>query len=143
MINRIDPLLPVGAMKTYSAIAPRATHFRPATCEEVGCPHHANGWRTTVDLTTELGIMQAAYIREQSGRRFAEHWEDGLTVFLFEAGQRCFAAHQVPLERDPLLVVRMGDWRGYGPARVHQRPEDWVEDMQASLDNVRDRQERG
>lgn len=140
---RVEPQLPVGAVKTYSALAPLATHWRPATCEEVGCPNWRDGWKTVVNESTELGAAQARYIRSASGRRFTEHREGTAAVFVFEAGQRCFAAHQVPLERDPLLVVRMGDWRAYGPARVHQRPEDWVEDMQASLDNVRDRQERG
>jgi hypothetical protein len=42
-----------------------------------------------------------------------------------------------------MLLVRMGDWRGYGPSKVHVRPGDWIDDMQSSLDKVRDRQERG
>jgi len=140
---RIQPQLPVGAMKTYSAVAPLATHWRDATCEEVDCPHFQHGWRTVVDETTELGRRQAHYIRTSSGRRFTATWDGGVTTFTFEAGQRCFAAHKVPLERDPLFLVRMGDWRGYGPPRAHQLPADWVEDMQSSLDKVRDRQERG
>lgn len=140
---RVEPQLPVGAVKTYTVAAPLATHFRPATCEEVDCAHWRDGWRTVVDESTDLGAAQAAYIRGQSGRRFVEHREGAAAVFVFEPGQRCFAAHQLPLERDPLLIVRMGDWRGYGPARVHRRPEDWVDDMQVSLDKVRDRHERG
>lgn len=140
---RIEPQLPVGAMKTYSVAAPLETHWRDATCEEVGCPNFEHGWMTAVDESTDLGQAQANYIRHGAGRHFVERGTPTHTEFLFEAGQRCFAAHQVPLERDPLLLVRMGDWRGYGPARVHVRPGDWIEDMQESLDKVRDRQERG
>ncbi len=142
---RIEPQLPVGAMKTYSVLAPLATHWRPATCEEVGCPNWRNGWLTVIDESTELGMRQALYIRNSSGRRFVRDPvnSDGPVRYTFEPGQRCFASHQIPLERDPLFLVRMGDWRGYGPSRVHVRPGDWVEDMQESLDKVRDRQERG
>jgi hypothetical protein len=100
---------------------------------------------TAVDESTELGQRQADYIRRQSGRRFqAIRNAAGWTEFTFEAGQRCFAQHKVPLERDPLFLVRLGDWRGFqGPARVHARPGDWVDDMQESLDSVRARHERG
>lgn len=143
---RVDPQLPVGAMKTYSVLQPLATHWRDATCEEAGCPNWRDGWRTVVDTSTDLGRRQADYIRRSGGRRFVEAqcWgASEMIEFTFEAGQRCFAAHRVPLERDPLLLVRMGDWRGYGPTRVHQRPGDWIDDMQTTLDRVRTRQERG
>jgi hypothetical protein len=143
---RVEPALPVEATKTYSVQAPLASHWRDATCEEVDCPNWKHGWKTTVDESTDLGQRQAHYIRRQSGRRYVE-WRDqpwlGGTAFTFEPGQRCFATHQQPLERDPLFLVRQGDWRGYGPTRVHVRPGDWVEDFSESLDKVRDRQERG
>lgn len=141
---RIEPALPVGAVKTYSVVAPLATHWRDATCEEAGCPHFEHGWKTVIDETTDLGRAQGEYLRRRSGRRYSNVFtEGGLTTFIFEAGQRCFTAHKVQLERDPLLLVRPGDWRGYGPARVHQRPEDWIEDMSQTLDRIRSRQERG
>jgi len=140
---RVDPALPVGAVKTYTVSAPLPTHWREATCEEAGCQAYQHGWMTAVDETSDLGQRQAAYIRQHAGRRFAETRTATHTEFTFEPGQRCFAVHQVPLERDPLFLVRMGDWRGYGTTRVHQRPGDWVEDMQENLDRVRARQERG
>jgi hypothetical protein len=143
MINRIEPQLPVGAMQTYSALVPLATHWRDGTCDEVRCDAYLHGWMTAVDEATDLGQRQAHYIRYQAGRRFLEAGNGAFTEFTFEPGQRCFASHKVPLERDPLFLVRMGDWRGYGPTRIHQRPGDWVEDMQESLDKIRDRQERG
>jgi hypothetical protein len=140
---RVEPALPVGATKTYSALAPLATHFRPASCEEVDCGNYLHGWMTAVNEATDLGRRQAHYIRSASGRRFIEAGNGPFTEFTFEPGQRCFATHQQPLERDPVLLVRMGDWRGYGPTRVHVRPGDWIEDMQSTFDKVRDRQERG
>src|SRR5262245_61194764 len=143
MVNRIPPALPVQAMQTYSIRAPLATHWRDATCAEVDCPQHLHGWLTAVDETTELGQAQAGYIRARAGRRYIERRTPTHTEFLFEAGQRCFAPHKVPLEREPLFIVRLGDWRGYGPARVHARADDWIEDMQESLDKIRDARERG
>ena len=143
-LHRLEPALPAAAMQTYAALAPLATHWRPGTCEEAECTYQAGGWVTKVDEATELGQRQAHYIRREAGRRFTEHREAALTVFAFEAGQACFQAHQVPLERDPLLVVRGGDWRGdprSTPARVHTRPEDWIDDMQTSLDATRRRVE--
>jgi len=146
---RITPALPAEQMKTYAVVTPRATHWRPATCSEAGCPNHLNGWKSVIDETTDLGRAQAAYIRERSGRRYTE-WRDqpwlGGTVFTFEAGQECFAQHEVPLERDPLFLVRDGDWRGNPrgtPARVHQRPADWVEDFATHQQRLKDRLERG
>jgi len=143
---RITPALPAEQMKTYAALTPRATHWRPATCSEAGCPNHLLGWKTVVNESTELGAAQARYIRTESGRRFQEHREPMAAVFVFEAGQECFAAHEVPLERDPVFLVRGGDWRGNPrgtPARVHQRPADWVEDFATHQQHIADRIERG
>ena len=144
-VSRVTPALPVGAMKTYSATMPLASHWRDGSCAEVDCQAHLNGWLTAVDESSDLGQRQAHYIRRHAGRRYREqHAPDGRTEFTFEAGQQCFARHKVPLERPALFLVRPGDWRGTtGPTRRHQRGADWVEDMAGTLDRVRQRQERG
>jgi len=134
-------------MRTYQILRPTATHWRAATCAEVDCPNYLNGWRTVVGEASDLGRRQAEYIRERSGRRFAETREvpDAVT-FTFEAGQPCFAGHRLPVGRPELYVVRDGDWRGNPSGtrpRVHTRAEDWVEDMSETLDAVRARVERG
>ena len=70
----------------------------------------------------------------------------GLTEFTFEAGQTCFVEHRVPLEREPLYVVRDGDWRGNprGTApRIHTRPDDWVDDFAEHQQRLADRFEQG
>lgn len=137
MLNRIQPAGPVQAYKTYQVISPVSTHYRDGTCAEAGCLDHRNGWRTTVDEATDLGARQAQYIRKQSGRRYTEaRTEVGLTAFTFEAGQRCFRTHKVPLGRPELYVVRDGDWRRYGSARRFSGPDAFVNDFGDHQDRI-------
>lgn len=127
----IGPRMGPESYKTYSITAPLATHFRPATCEEVGCPDHAKGWRVRVEgLSPEF--LHAA---KTSGRKYAElPVAAGETWLVFEAGQSCFRAslHRAPVGRPELFIVRDGDQRGNPrgtKARLHQRPELWQEDF--------------
>lgn len=141
-----NPRLPASQVMTYSVIAPKDTHWRQATCEEVNCGHSRDGWKTIVDESTTLGQMQAHFIRKESGRQFtAERGEDGLTVFTFTSGQPCFQRHQIKLDRQELYLVRGGDKRGNptGFRRQHTRPEHWVEDMQENQDRLRSAIEEG
>lgn len=130
---RIVPRLPASAVKTYQLLAPVRTHFRPAMCADVDCAAYLRGWETRVDESTDLGARQAHYIRREARRRYVETRErSGLTVFVFEAGQSCFRQHRSALERQPLYVVRDGDWRGNPRGtepRIHDRPDDWVDDF--------------
>lgn len=143
---RIEPKNPVETMKTYAVTQPRATHMRAATCAEAECAAHTRGWRTVVDERTDRGIAQAHYIRHDRTRRHTEtRDETGLTVFEFEAGQTCFAPHEVPVGKPPLLVVRGGDWRGNprGEHRVHTRAEDWVDDFATHQQTIADAIQQG
>lgn len=145
---RIEPSAPVHAYKTYAVTVPAADpdDVRTASCADVDCPNLEHGWVSVVDEATELGQRQADYIRRHAGRRFLEErTADGLTRFVFEAGQECFARHEVAGERAPIFLVRGGDWRGNptGERRIHARPEHWVEDMQEQLDEIRTVRERG
>lgn len=129
---RIVPQVPAHLYKTYEITSPISTHYRTGTCEEAGCLAHQRGWQTSVDESTDLGQRQAHYIRTMSGRRFTERrTELGLTAFLFEAGQKCFAEHKVSLERPELYVVRGGDWRGNPRREVrrHSGPDSWLNDF--------------
>lgn len=138
---RVTPAMDATAYKTYSIRAPRSTHSRKATCAEVGCPNHENGWVTRVDEATELGARQAGYIRRMSGRKFAEGRDEaGLTEFVFPPGQKCFAEHFVPLDREPQYLVLGGDWRGNprGDAPVvHRTFDDWANDFGDHQDRLR------
>lgn len=141
-VNRIDPAMPVGAYQTYSITAPRDATV-VAACEQVACEAWTRGWDSVIDESTELGQQQATYIRTQSGRTFREmKTEAGLTVFRFEAHQRCFAEHRT---RPEIYLVRDGDWRGNptGRQRQHTRPADWVEDMTENQGRLIDLQQKG
>ncbi len=142
-----NPFPPTG-YQTFQLESPRSTHHRRATCEEVRCNEFVNGWRSDIDTSTDLGAMQAEYIRKGSGRKFVET-QIGPTMvsFAFEAGQRCFKSdqHTVHNDREPFYVVRDGDTRGNptGRRREHARAEDWVEHMSEDLDKIRTARERG
>lgn len=135
-MGRRAPRIPLGPQnyQTYGIARPIDTHFRPATCAEINCPNHTYGWKTLIDEATDLGQRQAYYIRKQSGRGFTEYREGAITVFVFDAGQRCFNSddHKVALEREPIYLVKGGDSRGNprGIApRIHTRGDDWVDDF--------------
>jgi len=148
-LNRITPNAPAQAYKTYTIISP-TDRTVVAACEQVGCLAWRNGWDTVVDESTELGRNQAAYIRLRSGRTFRESRSGTLTAFRFEAHQRCFREHST---RPEFYGVLRGDWRLHdnqpglarqlGGLRVHQRPEDWVEDFALNQDRVAEARQRG
>jgi hypothetical protein len=131
--------------KTYEIRQPLASHFRPATCEEIACPDYVHGWKVRVEgLPAEL--LHAA---KTSGRSYQEmHIAEGETWLHFTAGQPCFRAsqHRVAVGRPPLYVVRDGDRRGNPrgtKARLHQKADFWVEDFAEHQDRLADAQRRG
>lgn len=143
----LEPAAPAAAYKTYALVRPQGTHVKTASCVDVDCPQYWHGWVTEVDETSTLGQMQAHYIRSESRRLFVEErTREGFTRFTFEAGQVCFAEHQVAVERDPVFIVRGGDWRGDPlgePARRHTSAQDWVEDFAEHQQMIADARERG
>jgi hypothetical protein len=140
-LNRIDPKLSVTAVKTYQAAA-ISDKTVVAACQSVGCDAWRHGWDTVVDESTELGKRQAAYIRKQSGRTFSEmRHHEGMTLFRFDSGQRCFADHHT---RPAVYLVRGGDHRrNTGLIREHVDPDEWVEDFAEHQDRLADRLGRG
>ena len=146
-INRVTPGLPAHMMQTYAINAPKATHWRPATCAEVDCQKAERGWKMILDLTTDLGQRQARYIKHTSGRRYeVTSQRDGLVTLIFPGGQECFEEHQVRTDRPEEYLVRGGDFRGNPrgqQTRVHTKPEHWVEDFQETTDRLNQLAERG
>lgn len=133
--------LPAKAFKTYQV------HQLPdrtvtAACETVDCTYWRIGWQMDIDERTQLGAARASFIRWESGRTFKESkTADGITVFRFERGQRCFKEHFTHPE---LYLVRGGDAaRLGGLIRRHVNPADLVEDMNEHLDLVRADRARG
>jgi hypothetical protein len=141
----IEPLMGPEAYKSYVISQPLATHWRRATCEEIGCPDYQHGWKVRVEgLPAEL-----VHAARTSGRRHSElNVADGETWLVFEAGQACFRAteHRAPIGRPPLFVVRDGDARGNPrgtKARLHQRAESWRDDFAEHQQTLADAQQRG
>lgn len=133
---------PAQAYQTFS-VKSRPDRLIRTVCERVACQAWRSGWESAIDERTDLGKAQAAYIRTQSGRTFKEQkTAAGLTVFRFEAYQRCFADHQT---RPELYVVRDGDYRGNptGRKRQHTSAADWVDHMQEEFGRFQDDRERG
>lgn len=144
-LNRPSPLMAPQAYKTYAVVQPLATHWRPATCAEVDCPHYLNGWRTRIEtLTPEL--LRAA---RNSGRHYTvRQIAAGESYLVFQAGQPCFAAseHRKQIGRPPLYVVRDGDYRGNPrgtKARVHVSPDNWLDDFATHQQAIADEIKKG
>lgn len=150
MVFRLAPQLPAAAYRSYRALAPLSTHFRPATCQEVDCPHYLSGWETAVDEQTDLGRRQAHFIRHDRERHHAEERNrggSGLTVFTFTPGQRCFnsGAHRTRLDRPERFFLTGGDYRG-NPLRTPAREVSataWQDDLGEHQDRIIEMIRRG
>lgn len=140
-LERLLPVGPASAYKTYVVDSPTDVSVK-AACEQVDCAARRYGWDSRIDESTELGARQAAYIRYQSGRTFTEYrTAEGVTVFRFPGGQRCFQDHHT---RPETYRVLAGDWRQYGGLIYrHTRPADWVDDFGTHQQQLADRQARG
>lgn len=108
--------------KSFTIDAPRDTHWRPATCEEVACAHWQQGWFSEFNTITEQGREQEAYVRHMSGLAFRQVLErpdgeplpTGVVRFEFLPGQQCFSAfkHKTRLEDvAEIYSTRTGDYR--------------------------------
>lgn len=136
---------PVQHQRTFQIDQPIDTHFRVAACQEVGCKAYANGWRMGFDLTDPDKAAAARAIRDRSGRTFTAEVTEGRVVLTFPAGQRCFVKHRKSLEREPIYVVRGGDFRG-NPRRertVHRTADSFVDRWDNELSTVKEVLERG
>lgn len=107
------------ATRDYIVRMPRDTSV-VAACADAGCEAWRCGWETLVDERTELGRLQGAYIRQQSGRSFTELAAAGITVFRFPGRQRCFAEHRT---RPARWLVRSGGMREHAGMRG------WIDDL--------------
>ncbi len=133
--NRPAPVAGPGAYQTFTARA----YWRRATCAEVNCTHHTEGW-TTVLPPTPQGREQADYIRYHSGRRFIETTTDqGWVQFSFPPGQTCFSAaeHKIAAEEEPVGLLIPGDHRATtGPAHRYDRLDQMVDDFKSHTDQI-------
>lgn len=138
---RLEPALPVTAVKTFQFVSPPDVTVKVA-CEVARCPAWRHGWETTVDERTDLGLAQATWIRQGSARTFTERRTgEGQTVFRFEPGQRCFAEHRTRPQR---FFERGGDWRGNprGEIREHTAAG-WLDSFGEHQDRLKTAFEKG
>ena len=135
--------LPSNAMQTFTLKRPPGAEFwRKATCEEIDCGHWRNGWETRIDISTELGQEQVAYIIKHSKRSYSmERESEDIVCFTFTPGQMCFGAadHRIAIEREPLYLHRAG----LATPRRHTRGADWMEHMHEQTDKTITLKERG
>tara|TARA_Y100000310_G_C20069525_1_gene528698 strand:+ start:38 stop:445 length:408 start_codon:yes stop_codon:yes gene_type:complete len=87
-------------------------YWKPATCREMRCHEHENGWISTVPRAN-LPMLTAIYeMRAKGTWEFTEERLDGgLIRFTFPPGLTCFrhldgTGHMVPIERDPRFLHR-------------------------------------
>jgi hypothetical protein len=119
------------ATRDYRILMPKDTTVR-AACEDVGCEAWLHGWETHIDEGTDLGLAQAAYIRQHSGRTFTEQRRAGVTVFRFASRQRCFAEHRTRPAR--FLVAGV---------REHANLGDWIDDVAEHVTQIEEQRKRG
>lgn len=123
--------------KHWTIASPRATHWRDATCAEIGCLDYQHGWRVRVDALAEEDL----HAMRVSGRRYTVlDVAAGETWWVFEPGQSCFRAstHQVPVGRPELYLV--GD---RGSVRTYDRSDQWVDDCATETDKIVDKIKEG
>lgn len=126
----------MGERKIFSIAAPR----RPATCEEVGCLDHHNGFRIRMDVLSEAD----QYAVKHSGRHYSEcvidedpdtgeKYDPPAVYFVFEAGQPCFRAskHDLPAWQRELFVVR-----DRGSVHRYDRGDQWADDCATHTDKI-------
>jgi hypothetical protein len=148
-LNRIPPAGPADAYKTYGWSMPVSTHWRAATCEEVGCEAYRYGWVSSFDLSTDLGQRQFEHCKADKTRSFSiQRPAPTLVKFVYTPGNRCFQAadHRLPLGRPARFYVAGGDYRGNPRGDrtvVHSRAEDWAEDFAEHQDRLATAIERG
>lgn len=144
-LNRLQPLGPAEAYKTYQISAPKSTHFRKATCVEINCPNYVNGWKIRLEVLSQ----DVQEIVRKSGKKYqVMPVAEGETYLVFEAGQSCFDEfrHMTRVEKPEIYVVRDGDWRGNPrgtQARKHTSHEFWLEDFAEHQDKIKTQIERG
>lgn len=152
--NRMTPLLPTQAYKTYAVRTQLTTHFRPARCAEIDCPDYLNGWYLKIDGTPQ----DLLHLATHSGKKYVvgeimlEPTEERPTTeifkaLIFEAGQECFrvSTHVKSLERPEFFYVGRGDFRSFSTRRASQfdRADQFVDSFATHLDRIKTEIERG
>lgn len=124
-------------LRHFKLARPSETHFEPATCKEMDCPHYLHGWVMTLDMGFQLGNGKTGqdqydYIKHKSGRRFTEKAVgDGRVELTFAPGQTCFRSHIKPIAGKAIVMVQTSNHE----RTVYREAEHFTDDMnQASYE---------
>lgn len=144
---RIQPLGPVSGYRTFGQ---RVTRRVRATCAEVGCEQHRDGWVTVVPPgSPDEGVLRAACEGRVDGHR--RQWAEvaptpsGFLAYSFPPGQPCLRAslHRVPVAVQ--LYHRTGDWRNAGSTSglvTHPDAQSWVDEFGEHQQRVAQQRQR-
>lgn len=152
--------LPAHARKTFEYQTPEDTHYRRANCKQAAehglCKHYAEGfvlpWTPgDTQLIDVLNTLNYTYSETDVPPAHLQELEfpRGTKFLVFPPEQRCMTSykvpHRIPLDREPLLRVVGGDWRGNprGEVRVHDNLENWVDDLHNTTDKIRSEIDKG
>ena len=125
--------------------APLSTHWRKATCEEIGCKGYIMGAVTVLDLANDRMRDAAEWLRSgATGLRFSEvRTAETLVEFRFPEGQRCLESflsvreqdrpHRIRLDRPGIYTQQTA----VGVIREFDRPEEFTECMNEEGEKVR------
>jgi hypothetical protein len=141
-VTDLGPKLPPHMRKTYGV----HHKTREASCHEVidgvqVCPAFWHGWRTALSPTEHPA--QISYLDSgDSGRHFTkEATPDGLWVYTFTPGQRCFTSPHTVVDRqeEAQYLILAGDHRHYigdrdengnvKPVLVHSGASSFIDDF--------------
>lgn len=153
-LSRPTPRMDPGRYKTYAVVSPLSSHFRPATCAEVDCPHWLHGWGvriTEIPPEDQAAVREATYTLNGKQYRYSyveQEMEPGKPWLLFKPGQPCFKArwHRKRIEKEPLFLIRGGDHRTTAPGSDSGRElsaQSWVDDFGEHTQRLADEIEKG
>lgn len=132
-------LVPDRLKKVYSLSAPLGTHWRRATCEQVGCSFYLNGFAVTV-----LPGSREEQVVKESGRKWSAviPQENGSLRYEFPAGTKCFQANTHVVRSDAPLLFASND-RLVHKVRRFANSADWVDDFAEHQQRLSDAYEKG
>ena len=126
--------------KTYSISAPRNTHWRKATCEEVDCKYFREGW--TYDFRQLDHELLRAIELAQPRRHYRKVQHLGVEYWVFAPGQPCFAGHEKRIDRPEFFFVTPNSKHLIVPkATQHANWDNWQDDFANHQERVK--KERG
>lgn len=156
--RRFTPAMPSHLYRTYRALSPVSTHFRPATCAEVQCTAYTQGWTYVKEHLIRENLLYAV---THAGKRYREMtipvpYRDSATdelkfgaeelCLVFEPGQMCFQArgHRLPLERPEFFYTGRGDYRTFSTRNAQKlNADDWVDHFANHVDKLNTAYQKG